>query len=194
MNSPKSFTNPVCESRRTRSESWQAQRRSSMTESRTSSVKTLSHTLSLARRSGVCLRFSHLAAVVALHYQKHRRGQSIFWNPLSELLKSPSPLPYRRSHLPSKHSRWLQHRAAAHPSLHRALERTFVCSFVFTLQPSAAVTRGVPSTAARWATASTSTTWSASCATAATRWRGRRAPSVRPTGSGATRLQRVKVG
>lgn len=62
------------------------------------------------------------------------------------------------------------------------------------LQRSAAAIQEVPSMAARWATASTWTTWSASFAIRAMKWRGPHMLSARPTASGATRLQRVKVG
>lgn len=62
------------------------------------------------------------------------------------------------------------------------------------LQQSAAAIQEVPSMAARWATASTWTTWSALFAIRAMKWRGPHMLSARPTASGATRLQRVKVG
>ncbi len=46
----------------------------------------------------------------------------------------------------------------------------------------------------RWEMASTSTMWSALFVIGVMKWRGLHALSVRPTASGATRPQRVKVG
>lgn len=48
--------------------------------------------------------------------------------------------------------------------------------------------------AARWETASTSTMWSASFVIGVMKWTGLHVLSVRPTVSGATRPQHVKVG
>lgn len=62
------------------------------------------------------------------------------------------------------------------------------------LQRSAVAIQEVPSMAARWATVSTWTMWSASFAIRATKWRGPHMLTARQTASGATRLQHVKVG
>lgn len=62
------------------------------------------------------------------------------------------------------------------------------------LQLSAVAIQEVPYMVAQWETASTSTTWSALFVTGVMKWRGPHGLSVRPTASGATRPQRVKVG
>lgn len=62
------------------------------------------------------------------------------------------------------------------------------------LQPSAAAIQEVQSMVAQWETASTSTMSSALFVIGVMRWRGLHVLSVRPTASGATRPQRVKVG
>lgn len=75
-----------------------------------------------------------------------------------------------------------------------------VCSHMYqwltlsSLQRSAVAIQEVRYMVAQWETASTSTMWSALFVIGVMRWRGPHVLSVRQTASGATRLQRVKVG